>query len=333
MIKTDPAVIPETDLAPVKPQIDPADLVVHDASDFAMLFDTARFNQAWRAAKMFSDSKMVPVHYQGKVADVFVALHLATRMNLDPFMVMSKTYPIQGRIGMEAQLVIALVNARGPFRGPIQWRMEGEGDSRKCTAYAVHAKTGETCEAPVTWQMVKAEGWASKSGSKWQTMPEMMFRYRSAVFLARLFCPETIMGLSTTDEIQDTEDIIEAEATPVPLNDKRPQTESLKDELKGRKTRSDKGTHRAYEMPQDAKEGQPPGPGPASGVEAPQPPPQTATAEIIRSIREGIAILSLSEANLCMEWEVSRLEELDQESAEKMRADLRQKANKKEEIE
>lgn len=245
----------ETKLAPAeeptKPNVAATELVVHDDSEFAMLFDSARFNQAQRVAKLFANSTMVPAHFRGKPADVFIALHLAVRMNLDPFMVMSKAYPIQGRIGLEAQLIIALVNARGPFRGPIQWKFEGEGKTRKCTAYATHEKTGETCELPIDWAMVEAEGWSKKPGSKWLTMPDQMFRYRTATFLSRAYCPEVILGLSTIDELEDM-DIIDIQPSPISGESIVSQTNKLKGELEERKrrTRSDKGQPRKTDPPQ-----------------------------------------------------------------------------------
>ncbi len=252
----------QPDEEPTKPKVADTELVVHDTGEFAMLFDSARFNQAQRVAKLFANSTMVPAHFRGKPADVFVALHLATRMSLDPFMVMSKAYPIQGRIGLEAQLIIALVNARGPFRGPIQWRFEGEGKTRKCTAYATYDKTGELCEMPVDWAMVEAEGWSKKPGSKWLTMPEMMFRYRSATFLARLYCPEVILGLSTVDEIEDM-GIIDVVANPVPDdgNGKKTQTEKLKAEIKAKKAPQSPTTDKKPEVHvtgQDAGPGEAP---------------------------------------------------------------------------
>ena len=51
--------------------------------------------------------------------------------------------------------------------------------------------------------MVKAEGWYDKSGSKWKTMPDQMFRYRAAAFFARAFCPDVLMGLQTVEETRD----------------------------------------------------------------------------------------------------------------------------------
>ena len=52
-------------------------------------------------------------------------------------------------------------------------------------------------------QMAKDEGWSTKNGSKWKTMPEQMLRYRSASFFGRIYAPEILMGFKTTDEVED----------------------------------------------------------------------------------------------------------------------------------
>ncbi len=199
------------DLAPQKPALTPEQLIVEDDGEFALLLDSARFNQAWRVATLFAKSEMVPKHFQGKPESVFVVLHMALRLHVDPMMLMQNTYMVHGRPGMEAKLKIGLANRRGPFTGPIQYRMEGEGKERKCTAYAIHAKTGDLCEMTVDWKMVEAEGWSKKEGSKWLTLPDLMFRYRSASFLISVYCPEVVLGLPSVDELEDMPQLIPAE--------------------------------------------------------------------------------------------------------------------------
>ena len=133
-------------------------------------------------------------------------------------MFMQKSYIVHGRPGIEAQLKIALVNARGPFTGPIQWRMSGEGKSRKCTAFAVHRDTGETCEYTIDWATVEAQEWnkPGKNGfpSRWTTMPDKMFRYRSASWLIDLYCPEVTLGLATVDELLEADEARTIDVTP-----------------------------------------------------------------------------------------------------------------------
>ena len=53
--------------------------------------------------------------------------------------------------------------------------------------------------------MAKKEGWFSKNGSKWQTMPDLMLRYRAAAFWGRLYVPEYLVGIKTQEEVIDIE--------------------------------------------------------------------------------------------------------------------------------
>lgn len=190
-----------------------------DDSAYSTFLDTNTFNQTWRAATLLSKSDLVPQHYKNKPENCFLAFTAARRVNADPFVFMQKTFVIGGKLGMESQYMIAMVNTKGPFTGPIQWKMEKSGDRIiACTAYATHKITGEKCEATVTAKMVEAEGWSKKSGSKWLSLPELMFKYRSAAFLARLYCPEVLFGMRPADELEDIED------NPIPER-KRPESD------------------------------------------------------------------------------------------------------------
>jgi hypothetical protein len=96
-----------------------------------------------------------------------------------------------------------MVNASGRF-SPLKFKLEGEGADRTCYAYATDKASGETGEGPVvSMAMAKAEGWSTKSGSKWLTMPELMLRYRSAAFFARLYAPDITLGMHTAEEVED----------------------------------------------------------------------------------------------------------------------------------
>jgi hypothetical protein len=110
-------------------------------------------------------------------------------------------------------LAIALVEGTGRFSA-LKFKMTGQGKTASgiqradsCTAYATEIKTSEVIEGPpVSWEMAVAEGWTKPKGtetSKWQTMPDLMFRYRSAMFFARVNCPGALLGLQSSDEIED----------------------------------------------------------------------------------------------------------------------------------
>lgn len=180
-------------------------VAVSDTSDFANLLDTAKFNHLWRVAELFARSKLVPKHFQENPEDCFIATQMAVRLGVDPFMFMQNTYVTGGKPGMEGKLAIALINSRGPFIGPIQFQLSGDGDQRKCRAYATHRETNEVCEMEVSIAMAKAEGWYGRN-PKWQNLPDLMLRYRAGAWLGRLFAPECLMGMQTSEELQDVEE-------------------------------------------------------------------------------------------------------------------------------
>lgn len=171
-----------------------------------MYFDIGQFEQAQRVAKMLASSTMVPEHFRNNVGNCMIGLNFASRVGLDPFMILQKMYVIKGRPGIESQLMIALINKSGRFT-PLKFRLKGTPKKDlECTCYATEKSTGEECAQTVTWDMVTAEGWDKKAGSKWQTMPQLMIQYRSAAFFGRLYCPEALLGMMTQEELYDIDE-------------------------------------------------------------------------------------------------------------------------------
>jgi hypothetical protein len=176
----------------------------HEATAPAVLTPEERnFALAQRQATALANSDIVPKVFAGNVANCLIALNLAQRVGCDPLMAMQNIDVIHGRPTWRSTFLIAAVNKCGRFT-PLRYRIEGEGDARTCVAVANERETGEEIEGPpVSMEMAKAEGWSTKSGSKWKTMPDLMLRYRAAAFFARTVAPEVAMGLYTSDEIED----------------------------------------------------------------------------------------------------------------------------------
>ena len=165
--------------------------------------ETAAFELVQRQAKMLASSTLIPKEFQGNMSNCAIGLNIAKRLGADPFMVLQNIDVIHGRPSFRATFLIAMVNASGRF-SPIKFKLEGEAADRTCYAYATDKASGETVEGPVvSMAMAKAEGWSTKSGSKWLTMPELMLRYRSAAFFARLYAPDITLGMQTAEEAED----------------------------------------------------------------------------------------------------------------------------------
>jgi hypothetical protein len=171
----------------------------------AVEMEERSFELAQRKAKIYSSSSLVPKEYSNNIGNVLIAQNMASRMGADVLMVMQNLYVVHGKPGWSAQFLIACFNSCGRFSA-IRYKFSGKvnTDSWACIAYAVELATGEVVEGTeVTIAMAKAEGWVSKNGSKWKTMPELMMRYRAATFLIRTTAPEIGLGIMTTDEITD----------------------------------------------------------------------------------------------------------------------------------
>ena len=173
-----------------------------------------QFEDAQRIAKALASSTLIPPQFQGQqgFANCLVALEIANRMRMSPFQVMQNLHIIHGRPSWSSQFIIGLINGCGRF-SPLRYEISGKGDTLACTAVATEIATGEELRGPeVTMAMAKREGWATKSGSKWATMPELMIRYRAAAFWGRLFIPELLVGIHTQEEVMDVEPVSVSEA-------------------------------------------------------------------------------------------------------------------------
>jgi hypothetical protein len=214
-----------------------------DAMTHSVFFDKDAFEHCMRVAKLFSSSSMVPVIYRswdekkgvenpGALSNCVIALNMAKRMNKDPLMVMQNLHIIEGRPSWSSPWIIACINETGRFT-TLKFQITDKGmkeveyvvttwnDKKpqktiqktsirniECVAYATEKLTGERIESPpVDMEMAVKEGWYSKNGSKWQTMPELMLRYRAASFFGRLNTPEILMGLPSKEEDEDMIDI------------------------------------------------------------------------------------------------------------------------------
>ena len=172
-------------------------ITVKELAERASVFE---FDQ--RVAMVYSKSNIVPKEFQNNVADCYVIINLARQLGVPEMMAFQNIYVIQGKPSFSAQFWIAQFNSCGQYTS-INYDFTGEvsDGTRACIAYATEKLTGKLIMGPeVSMITAKQEGWSTKSGSKWKTMPELMLRYRAATFLCRTVAPQLTMGLHSTEE-------------------------------------------------------------------------------------------------------------------------------------
>lgn len=165
-----------------------------------------RFALAKDEAIALSKSTLVPKEYQGNPANCMIASEQAARLRMPALAVMQSMHVINGRPAWSSKFLAALVNSCGRFT-PLEYSFVGEPntDSWGCYASACDIDSGRLIKGvTVTMKMAKEEGWYSKTGSKWKTMPELMLQYRAASMFANVNVPEIALGMQTEDEARDS---------------------------------------------------------------------------------------------------------------------------------
>lgn len=77
--------------------------------------DKAQFNQLLRAATMLSKAAIIPQNYQNRPQDCFVALEMASRMNISPMIVMQNMYVVKNKPCWSGQACMMLIGNCGKF--------------------------------------------------------------------------------------------------------------------------------------------------------------------------------------------------------------------------
>lgn len=190
--------------------------ITEDFND--MFCNESKFAHFFQVAQVLASSPIVPVNFKNNPGSCLIALSLARRMNIDPLMLMQKLYLIGNKPAIEAQLAIALINACGKY-SPLEYVYEGSGETRSCYAVATRKADGKVLiGTKVSMEMARLEGWSVKGGSKWISMPEQMLGYRSGIFWGRLHDPGLLLGLPTSDELEDIEPDKTPKTTKLPEN-------------------------------------------------------------------------------------------------------------------
>lgn len=180
-------------------------LAVHQAdmplgNPSAFLFDSGRMQSLMTFAEMMSKAIVtVPKHLHGKPADCMAITLQAMRWQMDPFVVSSKTHVVNGNLGYEAQLVIAVLKNSGAVKGRPHYEYRGDGPALECRAGFIPAG-----ESDVVWtEWLSISKITVKNSPLWKTNEKQQFGYLQARNWARLYAPDALLGIYTTDELGD----------------------------------------------------------------------------------------------------------------------------------
>ena len=182
------------------------------------------FNLKQREAKLLSNSAFFPKSLKGDIASAVIINDLAERQNISPLEIAQNIHIIHDKPSFSTTYLVARLNQSGLIKGALKTVISK--DKQSCYATAIDSATGEVLEGmTVTMQIAKAEGWLSKKGSKWLTIPELMLRKRAQSFFIKEFYPQVMFGLQSREELEDIVEIDDSDITyPAENNSVDPNT-------------------------------------------------------------------------------------------------------------
>lgn len=223
----------------VQPAAQTTSVNFFDPNQFAVV---QRMSNLFASSALVPDTYQVAkVGKEQAVANCVIALDIATRIGTSPLMVMQNLVIIYGRPSWSSKFLISTVNTCGRFE-PLKFRFTEKGKMGKfnyieyekkwvnnpngkgyykteaitkefdgtkimdieCVAYTTTKGGKDVLESsPISLRMAVDEGWYTKNGSKWRTMPKQMLMYRAASFWTSAYAPELSMGMRTVEETQD----------------------------------------------------------------------------------------------------------------------------------
>jgi hypothetical protein len=166
-----------------------------------------RLEPAIRLTELTYGSELIPASFRGKKGDVLAAFIRSGELHLSPFTGVSQMHSINGRVGISAELMRALI-----LRAGHDYHIEGS-DARACTIRGRRSDWDESRWTTVTFTIEDAvragllEDKKSRDGkvtpSLYKKWPAALLLARASTILARMIFPDVIAGLQSLEELQD----------------------------------------------------------------------------------------------------------------------------------
>lgn len=179
-------------------------------SSASLVLSSDAMQSVMRIADLMASGKTtIPKHLQGSQGDCFAVSLQAMQWGMNPFSVAQKTHLVNGTLGYEAQLVIAVLNSspalstRLNFEWSDDWKgVNGKTDKsteRWCRVSALLKGESE----PRALEVSMAQVGDVRNSPNWVADPRQQIAYLTAKRWGRLHAPDVILGVYTPDELQD----------------------------------------------------------------------------------------------------------------------------------
>lgn len=216
--------VPAPAAAPSQPT-DLQRLLDREYDSRAMLEGDSMDKMLRMAEVMASGKTTIPQHLRGSVGDCMAVITQAMAWGMNPFQVAQKTHLVNGTLGYEAQLVIAVINSSRLLASRLNFRwsetnwggIKGKADESPEHFVEVWATLRGEAE-PRVLRVTMAQVGKVRNSPNWEADPRQQIGYLAAKRWARLNAPDVILGVYTPDEIEEMVPVGAAGPNALPRN-------------------------------------------------------------------------------------------------------------------
>lgn len=279
MTKDNAPAAPVTSIAPSVE--DPQTLPTTPSAGFSLA--PRSFGEAMEIAAQVAKSDLVPKDYQGKPANVLIAMQMGMELGLPPLQALQNIAVVNGRPAIWGDLLPALARSCPGFEYLIEDLDEGS------MVATCRGKRKNQPEQSRSFSQADAQvaGLWGKQGP-WSQYPKRMLAMRARSWLIRDLFPDALRGLAVREEVIDLDDADYSEVAPAAPPSGKPPVTAPRSKSKG-----------AKDKPAPAAESEPPAPAsaPAADGEAPAD-PKPLTDGMVRTAGKKLEAIGLPESAL-----------------------------------
>lgn len=156
------------------------------------------FDDLQRIADYIAKSKLIPVHLQGKPADVAIILWKSHELGFSPMQGLDSIDVIQGKPAVKPEAQLALIYSKAP---KAYVHVQSDSKTLVVTVKASREK-GEEPQS-FTWDMDRARKMQLDKKDNYVKQPLVMLKWRAIGEMARTVFPDIMRGLKNTEEALD----------------------------------------------------------------------------------------------------------------------------------
>lgn len=173
--------------------------LVVTADPASPLLNGNMFGAMWNLAEAMAKAKTVPEHLRGSPGDCLRVVEMAHRCGQSPFALADHCFLTGGKLALDGQAMMALINASPKIEGNLRYEYSGENKARQIKVIGRLRGETEPREVVVTLELGLSDSKGARA--RWERDPDQMLAYYGARKWARRHAPEVTLGLYTPDEL------------------------------------------------------------------------------------------------------------------------------------